>query len=108
VSDSPGKSSVPKKTAEQRSEALARANEVRSARKHLKERLKQGEADLAALVADYPSFLAAARISDLVQALPGYGPGKVGKLLSACRISPSKTVAGLTARQRRELIEALK
>ena len=108
MSDAPGKSPVPKKTAEQRSEALARANEVRSARKHLKEQLKQREADLAALVADYPSFLATARISDLLLALPGYGPGKAGKLLSACRISPSKTVAGLTARQRRELVEALK
>ena len=108
MSQVPGKSSVPKKTDEQRKEALLRANEVRSARKRLKAQLKQGEADLAPLIADCPSFLATARISDLLQALPGYGPGKVGKLLSACRISPSKTIAGLTPRQRRELAQALK
>ena len=108
MSQAPGKSSVPKKTDEQRKEALLRANEVRSARKRLKAQLKQGEADLAPLIADCPSFLATARISEILQALPGYGPVKVGQLLSASRVSPTKTVAGLTPRQRRELVEALK
>ena len=101
-------SPTPQITNEQRREALLRANEVRSARKRLKEELRQGKVDLAPLLADYPSFLATARIGMLLQALPGYGPTKVGKLLSTSRISHSKTVAGLTPRQRHELVEALK
>ena len=107
VSHVPEKSAVPGRTDQQRSEALVRANEVRSARRHLKEQLKQGEVKLAPLIADCPLFLATARISELLLALPRYGPGKVGRLLSACRVNPSKTIAGLTARQRRELVEAL-
>ena len=103
----PGKNPLPQKTDEQRREALARANEVRSARKRLKEELKQGTVDLGPLITEYPSFLANARISDLLQALPGYGTVKVGRLLSQCRVSPSKTVAGLTPRQRRDLAQAL-
>ena len=108
MSHVPGKNPVPGITDEQRRKALVRANEVRSARSQLKEQLKQGEVDLAPLIADCPSFLATARISEILQALPGYGPVKVGQLLSACRVSPTKTVAGLTPRQRRELVEALK
>ena len=105
----PGKGVVPpQKTSEQRTEALVRANEVRSARRHLKEQLRSGKADPAPLIEDSPSFPSTARISDLLRALPGYGPVKVDRVLSACRISPSKTMAGLTPRQRKELIEALK
>ena len=107
MSHVPEKSAVPRRTDQQRSEALVRANEVRSARRHLKEQLKQGEVKLAPLIADCPLFLATARINELLLALPRYGPGKVGRLLSACRVNPSKTIAGLTARQRRELVEAL-
>jgi hypothetical protein len=99
---------VPPITDLQRRQALAHANEVRTARKHLKEELRQGTLELAPLIAEYPPFLATARISDLLQALPGYGTVKVGKLLSTCRVSPSKTVAGLTPRQRKELVEAVK
>ena len=104
----PGKNVVPQKTSEQRSAALVRANAVRSARRQLKEDLQHGQADLLPLIEDPPSYLGAARVSDLVRALPGYGPVKVEKLLVACRISPSKTMAGLTPRQREELIVALK
>jgi hypothetical protein len=108
VDQEPGENSLSSLTDLQRKEALVRANDVRSARSSLKEQLKQSQVDLAPLIAECPSFLASARISVLLQALPGYGPTKVGKLLSASRISPSKTVAGLTPRQRKELVEALK
>jgi hypothetical protein len=108
VGRAPGKNVAPPRASEQRSEALTRANEVRSARGQLKEELQHGRGDLAPLIEDPPSFLRAARISDILRALPGYGPVKVEKLLTACRISPSKTVAGLTPRQRKELAQALK
>jgi hypothetical protein len=107
VNTTPPENPLPSRRDRQRKEALTQANEVRSARSLLKEQLKGGEVSLASLIIDYPDYLANARINDLVEALPGYGALKAGKLLSACRISPSKTVAGLTPGQRQALFEAL-
>jgi hypothetical protein len=62
-------------------------------------------ADPASLVEDSPCFLSTARISDLLRALPGYGPLKVDRVLSALSHQP---VADLTPGQRKGLVEALK
>ena len=101
------KAPVPSLDDRQKREALALANHVRSARGHVKQELKQGVVQLASLVAECPSCLESAKVYDLLRAVPGYGPAKANKLLMACRISPIKTLAGLTARQRRELTQAL-
>ena len=74
----------------------------------VKEQLKRKEVSLTSLVADCPSYLATAKVTDLLQALPGYGPLRADKLLASCRISPIKTMAGLTPRQRQALLETLK
>ena len=80
---------------------------MRTARSLLKERLKQGAVNLSSLLFDCPSYLGTAKVTDLLQALPGYGPTKADKLLARCRISPVKTMVGLTPRQRQALLEAL-
>ena len=108
MSETSAKSPSLSRSDHQRTEALALANQVRSARGRLKEQLKRKEVSLASLVADCPSYLATAKVNDLLQALRGYGPTKAGKLLASCRISPIKTMAGLTPRQRQALLEALK
>jgi hypothetical protein len=41
-------------------------------------------------------------------AVPKYGRVKANKVLGTCRISPSKTIGGLSARQRDELVAALR
>jgi hypothetical protein len=41
-------------------------------------------------------------------AVPKYGRVKVNRILTQCRISPSKTVGGLSERQRNELISFLR
>ena len=107
MSDAQGKPLTPSRSDQQRREALVRANQVRSARRRLKEQLKRKEASLASLIDNYPSYLATAKVNDLLQALPGWGPARAGKLLASCHISPTKTVAGLTPRQRQALLEAL-
>ena len=107
MSETSAKSPSLSRSDHQRTEALALANQVRSARGRLKEQLKRKEVSLASLVADCPSYLATAKVNDLLQALPGYGPLRAGTLLESCRISPMKTVAGLTPRQRQALVEAL-
>jgi hypothetical protein len=48
------------------------------------------------------------RIFDLLLAMPTMGRVKVNRVLNVCRISPSKTVGGLTERQRVELASMLR
>lgn len=59
------------------------------------------------LLADPPAFVHTANVAKLVLALPNYGPVKVDKLLARCRIAPSKTIGGLSQRQRDELASSL-
>jgi len=98
---------LPERSADQRSEALSQANRVRQRRAALKAELKQGDASIVALITDPPQYLATAKIAELLMALPGYGPLKVGRLQERCQMSAHKTVAGLNERQRAELVEAL-
>ncbi len=93
---------------EQRLQALAQANRVRHLRAEFKRDLKHGRVALSAAIADPPDYLAAARVAELLMALPRYGRVKTTHLLAHCRVSEKKTLAGLSLRQRRELIAALK
>jgi len=47
------------------------------------------------------------RLRDLLIAVPKIGPVKAARILAHCRIAHSKTLGGLTDRQRRELISLL-
>ena len=51
-----------------------------------------------------PDYILSAKVSDLLLAVPKYGHVKVNKILAQCRISPSKTIGGLSQRQRAELV----
>lgn len=88
-------------------EALQRANHVRSQRAALKADLKQGRVSITAVIQDPPDFLATAKIADVLMAAPKYGRVKAARIMERCRVSQSKTVGGLSDRQRRELITAL-
>jgi hypothetical protein len=56
------------------------------------------------IIAAPPEFARTANVYDLLLALPKVGSARAARSLSQCRIAPSKTVAGLTDRQRSELI----
>jgi hypothetical protein len=99
---------TPERTRQQRMEALQRANDIRSERARLKGSLKSGGIQVADILNDPPEYLHTAKVFDLILAVPKYGRVKTGKILERCRVSPSKTVIGLTPRQRRELVELLK
>jgi hypothetical protein len=86
---------------------LALANRVRSQRALLKAELKQGHLSPLPLIAKPPDYLASASVLELLLALPGFGPRKAARLLERCRIASSKTLGGLSERQRRELTEEL-
>ena len=60
------------------------------------------------LLLEPPDYLATAKVFDLLLAVPKYGRVKVNKILGQCKISPSKTVGGLSERQRGELVALMR
>jgi len=98
---------APQRSFDQRMDALRRANNVRSRRAELKASLKSGEVSIVSVIQDPPEYLLTAKILDVLMAAPKYGRVKAARVMERCRISPSKTVGGLSERQRRELIDAL-
>jgi hypothetical protein len=103
-----GTSTAPERSLNQRMDALARANEIRCARAELKRDLKAGRRSIHSLLLDPPEYLETAKAFDMLLAVPKYGRVKVNKMLLACRISPSKTIGGLSERQRAELVSLLR
>ena len=99
---------APERSFTQRMEALKRANEIRTQRARLKRDLKAGRAQIQALLLDPPEYLLTAKVFDLLLAVPKYGRVKANRILTQCRISPSKTIGGLSERQRNELVSYLR
>jgi hypothetical protein len=99
---------TPKRSLTQRMAALERANQIRTKRARLKRELRTGKANPQALLLSPPEYVLTAKVSDLLLAVPKYGKVKVNKILTQCRISPSKTIGGLSARQRAELVSYLR
>jgi hypothetical protein len=85
-------------------EALKRANDIRVKRAQLKKNLKSGEISIEQILADPPEFVSTAKVFDMLLAVPKFGRVKATRLLTQCRISQSKTIGGLSDRQRQELI----
>lgn len=98
---------VPSRSDQQRFDALARANHVRVWRAARKRDLKAGRVSVTGLLRECPAEVETWKVFDLLLATPKYGRVKAMKLLNAARIAPSKTVGGLSDRQRRELLLAL-
>jgi len=98
---------APARSAVQRLEALRRANEIRTERAQLKKHLASGSVRITDILATPPECARTQKVDDLLLCLPKYGPARVARLLAHCRISPAKTVAGLSDRQRQVLIGLL-
>lgn len=95
---------TPDRSLQQRREALARANRVRAYRARLKVEMKRGERSLRPLLLSPPAELVSMRVFDLLVAVPKVGRVKAGRVLRQAGVSPSRTVGGLSARQRSELL----
>lgn len=89
-------------------DALRRANHVRSQRAALKASLKSGRTLITQVIEQPPEHVLTAKVVDMIMAAPKYGRVKATRVMERCRISPSKTVGGLSERQRRELVAALR
>ena len=99
---------APERSLDQRMEALKRANDIRTSRAKLKKDLKAGRASIHKILLDPPEYLLTAKVFDMLLAVPKYGRVKANRILNQCRISPSKTIGGLSQRQRTELIGLLR
>jgi len=99
---------APERSYQQRMDALNRANEIRTKRAQLKRDLKGGRMSIHDLLLEPPEFVETAKVFDMLLAVPKYGRVKVNKILQQCRISPSKTIGGLSQRQRTELVSMLR
>ena len=95
---------APLRSLDQRMEALKRANDIRVRRARLKKDLKDGRAQIEAILNDPPEYVSTAKVFDMLMAVPKFGRVKAARFLNQCRISQSKTVGGLSERQRAELI----
>jgi hypothetical protein len=95
---------APARSLDQRMEALKRANDIRVKRAQLKKDLKDGRVSIERILLDPPEYVSTAKVFDMLMAVPKLGRVKANKFLSQCRISQSKTVGGLSERQRSELV----
>jgi hypothetical protein len=109
ASETPTKhATAPERSLIQRMDALNRANEIRTARAQLKRDLLAGRSAIHELLMEPPAYVETAKVFDLLLAVPKYGRVKANKVLTQCRISPSKTIGGLSQRQRAELVALLR
>ena len=95
---------APLRSLDQRMEALKRANDIRVKRARLKKDLKDGSVSIEQILREPPEFVSTAKVFDMLMAVPKFGRVKAARFLNQCRISQSKTVGGLSDRQRAELI----
>ncbi len=98
---------APARTLEQRLSALERANEIRVTRAAWKRDVKAGRASVRELVQDPPWWAASMKVHDALMVMPKLGRVKVGRMLARQSISPSKTIGGMTGRQRLAIVAFL-
>lgn len=98
---------APDRSLEQRRAALVKANHIRSYRRALKADLKAGTADVVDVLRDPPAELASMKALDVLLAVPKVGHVKALNILKAARVAPSKTLGGLSRRQRDEIVLAV-
>ena len=97
---------APLRSLDQRMDALKRANDVRVRRARLKKDLKDGRVRIETILGNPPEYVSTAKVIDILMAVPKFGRVKAARFLNTCRISQSKTVGGLSDRQRAELAAA--
>ena len=95
---------APVRSLDQRMDALNKANDVRVKRAQLKKDLKDGRVRIEQILGSPPEYVSTAKVIDILMAVPKFGRVKAARFLNTCRISQSKTVGGLSDRQRAELI----
>lgn len=102
------KLAVPDQSYQQRMDHLARANAIRSYRRVMKERVRACEVSAVDLIAGSDPMLRTMRLADLLLCVPGIGHSKLRRMLTHNTvIQYSKTLGGLSVRQRMAILDSL-
>ncbi len=97
---------LPALTMGQRRQALGKAQEMRSERKRIRERLKKGKLSLKEAMNKADSeVLAKMRVAYLLASLPRVGKTTARKIMDEIGIDGARRVQGLGKRQREALLE---
>jgi hypothetical protein len=99
---------TPERSLAQRQDALEKATAVRVRRAEVKRDLKAGRVSIDTLILRPPVFLESARVADVLLAVPKLGRVKVTTVMKDCGVAPVKTFAGMTDRQRMELVRTIR
>lgn len=100
--------SPPARSVEQRRLALELANQVRCRRAALKIEMKRRQADPLRVLLAPEREIETMKVYELLLAVPGIGQVKASAMLRRTGVSPSKTIAGLSIRQRDALAGELR
>lgn len=100
---------LPELDPDQRRAALDKAAQARRIRAELKDRLKLRAIGLGRVfeLAEQDDAIAKMKVSDVLAALPSYGPVRARKLMEQLDIAPNRRLRGLGARQRERLLAEL-
>lgn len=98
---------LPPLTPEQRQAALEKAAASRRERAEVKNRLKHSGASLADVVAEGQTneVVGKMRVSELLQSMPGIGKVRAKQVMERLKISESRRVRGLGAKQVQALVD---
>jgi S13-like H2TH domain len=91
----------------QRTEALAKANSIRLRRAEMKRELRAHRQPVAPLLIAPPDYLTAMKVHAFLMTVPMVGRARANRWLKQAGISPTKTIGGLSDRQRRELLRIM-
>ena len=100
---------LPALTAQQRADALAKAQRARKARAELLAGLKAGTVQLPEVFerAETDEVVRKTRIIAVIKALPGVGPVRAAELMRGYEIAESRRVGGVGSAQRSALLAAV-
>lgn len=98
---------APERSREQRMEALKSANRVRVYRAGLKREVAAGRRSAVDVLARPEELVETMKVVELLLAVPKVGRVKAHSMLRRHQVSPSKTVGGLSSRQRAALVAEL-
>jgi hypothetical protein len=99
---------TPERSVAQRREALEHANAIRVYRAGLKRDVFAARVDADDLLARQVPSLETMKVLELMMAVPAMGRVKASKVFQRLGISYSKTIGGLSARQRTQLCAVLR
>lgn len=99
---------LPKLTPEEKMVALAKAQEMRSKRAELRQKLKDGDVTIQEVLDSISdTTIAKMRVAYLLESLPRIGKVKTKQIMEEVGISRARRVQGLGARQKQALLTRL-